>query len=69
MKKRVFWNYEGKEFEGTATLNKEEGYISIMANHNGMVFDRLDREQIENDMSLEEIFNDIPEDITDFELC
>lgn len=68
MKKTVFWNYNGTEFEGTATLNEEEGYISIVANHTGLVIDHLDREQITNGMSLEEIFNEIPEDITDYEL-
>lgn len=31
-------------------------------------FDRLDENEIENDMTLEEIFEDIPEDVTDFEL-
>ena len=68
MKKNISWvNGEGRLFQGVATLNVDEGYIT-MENKKGQIFEKLETEQIENGMTLEEIFDEIPEDITDFEL-
>lgn len=68
MEKNISWvNGEGRLFQGVARLNVDEGYISL-ENKKGQIFEKLEAEQIENGMTLEEIFDEIPEDITDFEL-
>lgn len=65
MKKEIKWVFEGKQFKGFATL--EDGMIS-MCDERGNVFDNLSQDEVEKGMTLEEIFEDIPEDVTDFEL-
>lgn len=63
MRKEIKWVCEGKEFEGIATL--EDGVLALR-NANGDAFEII--EQSETDIELEEIFEDIPEDVTGFEL-
>ncbi len=65
MKKQIKWVFEGKEFEGFATL--EDGVIALR-DGKGDAFDTLKADEIENGMTLEEIFEEIPEDVTGFEL-
>ena len=68
LEKNIYWvNSEGRLIKGIATLNLEEGYISI-ENDRGRVFEILEAEQVKNGMSLQEIYNAIPFNITDFEL-
>lgn len=68
MEKKVFWSYKGNEYTGTAFLDTDERYISMAGDERGNVFDILHEDEIKNGMTLEEIFEDIPEDITDYEL-
>ena len=68
MEKKVFWSYNGNEYKGTASLDTEDRYISITGDDRGNVFDILSEAEIKNAMTLEEIFEGIPEDITDYEL-
>lgn len=65
MKKQIKWVFEGKEFKGIATL--EDGVIALR-DGKGDAFDTLEADEIENGMTLEEIFEEIPEDVTGFEL-
>lgn len=73
--KRVFWFYEGVKYWGTARLNvgtdsdSEEKYISMDDDKHHEVVWHLEESDIENGMTIEEIWDEIPEDITDFELC
>ena len=64
MKKEIKWVFEGKEFKGIAAL--EDDKISLM-NNNGS-FDIIHAEEVRFGMTLEEIFEEIPEDVTDFAL-
>ena len=68
MEKKVFWSYKGNEYKGTAVLDTDERYISMTGDERGNVFDILHEDEIKNGMTLEEIFEDIPKDITDYEL-
>lgn len=68
MEKKLFWSYKGNEYKGTAVLDTDERYISMTGDERGNVFDILHEDEIKNGMTLEEIFEDIPEDITDYEL-
>ncbi len=63
MQKEIKWIFEGKEFKGFATL--EDGVLALR-DERGNAFDKL--EESETEFSLEEIFNDMPEDVTDFDL-
>lgn len=65
MKKQIKWVFEGKEFKGIATL--DDGVIALR-DGKGDAFDMLEADEIENGMTLEEIFEEIPEDVTGFEL-
>lgn len=65
MKKEITWVFEGKQFKGFATL--ENGVIALR-DEKGNAFETLEDNQIENGMTLEGIFEDIPEDVTDFSL-
>lgn len=68
MEKKVFWSYNGNKYKGTAALATDDRYISITGDDRGNVFDILHEAEIKNGMTLEEIFEDIPEDITEYEL-
>ena len=68
MEKKVFWSYNGNKYNGTAALATDDRYISITGDARGTVFDILREDEIKNGMTLDEIFKDIPEDITDYEL-
>ena len=68
MEKKVFWSYNGNKYKGTAALDTDDRYISITGDARGTVFDILREADIKNGMTLEEIFEDIPEDITEYEL-
>ena len=68
MEKKVFWSYKGNKYKGAVALDTNERYISITGDERGNVFDILREDEIKNGMTLEEIFKDIPEDITEYEL-
>ena len=65
MKKNIFWVHDGKNYIGYAEL---EGYVLALRAANGEAFDLLEAEEIKNGATLEEIFDYIPEDVTDFNL-
>ena len=65
--KEIFWVANGTRHEGFAYYDVEEGLVSL-ANENWQVFDNIEQDDIENGATLEEIFEDIPEDVTDFNL-
>lgn len=59
-------------YESEDICDCEERFIILSyvsdANFGYDLFDRLDENNIENGMTLEEIFEDIPEDVIEFEL-
>ena len=61
MEKNIYWS----KGNGIATLNLDEGYISL-ATDRGHVFEILEAEQVKNGMTLQEIYNEIPEDISNY---
>ena len=63
MRKEIKWVFEGKEFTGYATL--EDGVLALR-DEKGEAFEIL--EESETEFDLEELFNDIPEDVTDYKL-
>lgn len=65
MTKTITWEHEGKTHEGTATF--ENGTIALR-NNRGEAFETLEANEIENGMTLEEIWEGIPEDVTGFSL-
>ena len=65
MKKNVFWVHDGKKYIGYAELDE---YVLALRAANGDAIELLEAEEIENGATLEEIFDDIPEDVTDFNL-
>ena len=68
MEKNIYWvNSEGRLIKGIATLNLDDGFISL-ANDRSQVFELLEVEQIHNGTTLQEIFEEIPEDITNYNL-
>ena len=67
--KEIFWiNVEtGRRYEGFATYDIEDGIVALRG-ENWTAFEILEQDDIENGMTLEEIFEDIPEDVTGFNL-
>ena len=65
--KKVFWFKNGKRFTGTAVINYILNRITL-EDKKGRVFELLEAEQVKNGMTLQEIFDEIPFNITDFEL-
>lgn len=65
MRKEIKWIFEGKEFKGFATL---EGGILALRDENGNAFETLEQEDISNGATLKDVFDEIPEDITDYQL-
>ena len=65
--KKVFWFKNGKRFTGMAVINYILNRISL-EDKKGRVFEILEAEQVKNGMSLQEIYNAIPFNITDYEL-
>ena len=64
MRKEIKWVFEGKEFTGCATL--EDGVLALR-DEKGEAFEIL--EESETEFDLEELFDDIPEDVTDYKLA
>lgn len=65
MRKEIKWVFEGKEHTGYAEL--EEGILALR-NAKGEAFETLGQDEISNGATLEDIFDEIPEDITDYQL-
>ena len=65
--KKVFWFKNGKRYTGTAVINYILECITL-ENKKGRVFERLEAEQVKTGMTLQEIYDAIPFNITDFEL-
>ena len=65
MRKEIKWKFAGEEYTGYADL--EDGILALRHNY-GEPFDLIEQGEVENGMTLEEIFEDIPEDVTGFNL-
>ena len=65
MRKEIKWVFAGEEYTGYAEL--KEGILALRHN-DGEAFDLIEQDDIENGATLEEIFDDIPEDVTEYQL-
>ena len=63
MRKEIKWVFAGEEHTGYAEL--EDGILALR-NAKGEAFETLEQDDIENGMTLEDIFDDIPEDVTGY---
>lgn len=63
--KEISYTWEGKTYIGKAILKDN---IIFLENEKGESFETLEENEIQNGMSLEEIFEEIPNDITYFSL-
>ena len=65
MRKEIKWVFAGEEHTGYAEL--EDGILALRHNY-GEAFDLIEQDDIKNGMTLEDIFDDIPEDVTEYQL-
>ena len=67
--KEIYWINEetGRRYEWFATYDVDDGIVALR-DDTWAAFDLIEQDDIENGMTLEEIFDDIPEDVTDFRL-
>ena len=65
MRKEIKWTFAGEECTGYAEL--EDGILALRHNF-GEAFDLIEQDDVKNGATLEEIFEDIPEDVTYFSL-
>ena len=65
MKKEIYWYFNEEKQTGYTDL--QDGVLALRHN-DGETFDMIEQDDVENGATLEEIFDDIPEDVTDFRL-
>ena len=65
MRKEIKWILASEEHTGYADL--QDGVLALRHN-DGEAFDMIEQDDVENGATLEEIFDDIPEDVTAFRL-
>ena len=65
MRKEIYWYFNKEKYIGYAEL--EDGILALRTNY-GEAFDLIEQDDIENGATLEEIFDDIPEDVTEYQL-
>ena len=65
MRKEIKWVFNEEKYTGYADL--QDGVLALRHN-DGEAFDLIEQDDIENGATLEDIFDDIPEDVTDFRL-
>ena len=65
MRKEIYWYFNKEKYTGYAEL--EDGILALRHNY-GEAFDLIEQDDIENGMTLEDIFDDIPEDVTEYQL-
>lgn len=65
MQKKIIWIHEGQTYEGTAIFKNN---VITLENEKHDTFDSLKESEIENGMTLEEIWEEIPEDVTHYGL-
>ena len=65
MRKEIYWYHNEEKYIGYAEL--EDGILALRHNY-GEAFDLIEQDEISNGATLKEIFDDIPEDVTDFRL-
>ena len=65
MRKEIYQYFNKEKYIGYAEL--EDGILALRHNY-GEAFDIIEQDDIENGMTLEDIFDDIPEDVTEYQL-
>ena len=65
--KRVFWFENGKRFKGYAVINYLTKCVTLEGK-NGNIFELLEEENINNGMTLQEIYDEIHHNITNYDL-
>ena len=67
--KEIYWINEetGRRYEWFATYDVDDGIVALR-DDTWAAFDLIEQDDIENGMTLGEIFDDIPEDVTWFNL-
>ena len=64
--KRIYWfDEKGNKHKGLANINYLDSFVSL-EDRKGFVFEILFEEDLKNGMTLQEIYNDIPEDISNY---
>ena len=64
--KRIYWFDErGQKHIGLANINYLDNFVSL-EDKKGFAFEILFEEDLKNGMTLQEIYNEIPEDISNY---
>ena len=64
--KRIFWYDErGQKHKGLANINYLDNFVSL-EDKKGFTFEILFNEDVQNGMTLQEIYDEIPEDVSDY---